>query len=373
MAIPIVCPKCGKVRQVPDDLAGKRVKCKCGEVFRVRSAVPPPPPELSSSSPSSQLDALLNEALPPAEDGLSPLGGQAGPLPGGLGPPPLAFGGRKSKSNTPLLVGLIGGAVVLVVLGLIVLLSSGGGSSGTVADAAVVQGAATPEEAFEVLTKSQMEKNWRANFAIHTPESQTRLVGGAAFLSAMSSQVSGSQDRALAVLRKYGVDPEALKPPTTLPLGDMQAFVKQMEQKQLAVAATVRDKAGFFAEAMAITDEAGSQAMEKVPGMTADVRGKIAEAKEQARLSLSTAKLSDVRIDGDKAQGTKTMTSSGRTETMPVHFRKIDGKWYIHQPPFSEMAKMGEHPGQPTSSPPANAKTAAPAPGGQAAQPAAKP
>lgn len=38
--IPVTCPTCGMQKNVPDEQAGKKAKCRCGEVIRIPDANP---------------------------------------------------------------------------------------------------------------------------------------------------------------------------------------------------------------------------------------------------------------------------------------------------------------------------------------------
>ena len=59
MPIPVNCPGCEKLHQVPDQFAGKRIRCpKCGERIPVPLLVQPPAPslevDLSEDPPSAK-------------------------------------------------------------------------------------------------------------------------------------------------------------------------------------------------------------------------------------------------------------------------------------------------------------------------------
>jgi hypothetical protein len=60
MPIEVKCPKCGRGHQARDELAGKRVKCSCGEALQVPATRSP------CANPASLLDDLLPSAPPPA-------------------------------------------------------------------------------------------------------------------------------------------------------------------------------------------------------------------------------------------------------------------------------------------------------------------
>jgi hypothetical protein len=70
MPITIKCPKCGRSHRAREALAGKRVKCSCGEALQVPAAASP------SAAPAGLLDELLPGVPPPAATGLA----SGGPL-----------------------------------------------------------------------------------------------------------------------------------------------------------------------------------------------------------------------------------------------------------------------------------------------------
>lgn len=72
MAIALTCSACGKVLKVKDELAGKRIKCPCGEILRVPVAEPPPDDgyEVVESAPEPKTPPRRVKKLdsPPAEE-----------------------------------------------------------------------------------------------------------------------------------------------------------------------------------------------------------------------------------------------------------------------------------------------------------------
>ena len=72
----------------------------------------------------------------------------------------------------------------------------------------------------------------------------------------------------------------------------------------------------------------------KLPGMDL---AKLREKVEQAR---KNAKLVDVQIDGDTAQGQEVMSFGGNEVKTPIEFRKIDGSWLLYKADV-DFSKMG--------------------------------
>src|SRR5262245_19372299 len=67
MPISTNCPKCAALFRLPDELAGRRVKCqRCGQIFQAPAAAAPaavsPPPPPSAPSPPSRPEKLAPAA-----------------------------------------------------------------------------------------------------------------------------------------------------------------------------------------------------------------------------------------------------------------------------------------------------------------------
>ena len=71
------------------------------------------------------------------------------------------------------------------------------------------------------------------------------------------------------------------------------------------------------------------------------MRAEVERAQTEARLV-------DLRITGDAAEGKQSISFQGRSLEKPIHFRKIDGKWYMHQPDLfaGQGAESGAIPGR---------------------------
>lgn len=52
MPISFRCPSCGKTFKVGEDLAGKRAKCNCGQVFQIPAPAQPPPAQPTPMQPA---------------------------------------------------------------------------------------------------------------------------------------------------------------------------------------------------------------------------------------------------------------------------------------------------------------------------------
>jgi len=353
MAISIQCPQCGKSYNLRDDLAGKRVKCKCGQAF-----VAPEPAATEEfedlGTGSDGLSDLFDEAMPPATGG-AVLGGPAQtPI-----QPMLSPGRRPSKDSgmSPLVLTAIigGGAAVVLFIGLMVFLMTGSkdptaaddaGKPGSGEATEGLSGFATPEEAFEALQKATVDQDWAAQLAVHAPESRERIVGGAAYTTLMLSQASGPSPEIVEILKKHGIDDSvSVQTPSATQTADMEGMLQRVEKQQGELAAMIKDKSAFYVELMPVLERVSVEMASKLPGMAA-LREKAEQMQEQAQKAQAEAKLIDVEITGDTAQGKRQVPFQGRTLDVPVHFRRIDQRWYIHQPTAREAMEMGRKIGQ---------------------------
>jgi len=123
MTIRVTCPSCGRQYGCPDELAGRKVKCKaCQAVI----AIPAPRPRDRETEPSAFAEAI-DEVLSRQEAN----GGVPGPAPASAAFQP---GARKSggKSSSNAMIYIFAGvpmAIGVTVL-LVMLMAGGGGGSG---------------------------------------------------------------------------------------------------------------------------------------------------------------------------------------------------------------------------------------------------
>ena len=57
----------------------------------------------------------------------------------------------------------------------------------------------------------------------------------------------------------------------------------------------------------------------------------MAEMQAEAERAQAEAQLGNVQITGDTAQAQATTVFQGQSHTGTINFKKIDGKWYIHE------------------------------------------
>lgn len=363
MVISIKCPRCGQQYNLRNELADKRCKCRCGHAF----VVPKPAPgteaaDFGDDSESDRLSDLFDEALPLAAGGPAPCESIGGDFAEAASERVLRAVKPRAKRSSPntLVIGAIvgGSAVAVLLIGLTIFMMAGsGGSDGTAAsngaagqadsDAKELGGFATPEEAFDAFKKAMLAKDWASHLAVHTPESQERIVGGLAYTAIMFSQFSDSKPEITELLKKHGVGESMLKAqPSDMRPGDFKEMFQKIQQQQRQLAAAVKDKSTFYIEMMALLEKGGTEWAEKLPGMSSSPGKNAEQAREEAERARAEAKLVDVQISGDTAEGKQALPWRGRTMNLPVYFRRIDGRWYIHQPGMAEAMEMGKQIGQ---------------------------
>jgi len=99
MAIKVTCPECFRDYQIPDQYAGKKVKCKgCGAAIRVEED-----PELEDTSFASPLPTSF-PASPPPRAGSKPAVAKRKPTP------------RSTSNATKWILGILAGGLALIVL-----------------------------------------------------------------------------------------------------------------------------------------------------------------------------------------------------------------------------------------------------------------
>ncbi len=311
MAIHVQCPQCGHAYQFRDHLAGQQIDCRCGSLL------------LIPSGPTA------SESQPPA----------VSPLPGEMA---VVGRGVRVSRTTLALAGIAGLAVVaLAVLGIWGLKALGilAGPEGPLA------GYASPDDAFQAEKEAVARKDWKTALAAWAPESRDRMVGWWALAAVEAARVD-PQVRPLLARHGVDLDAELKKAPAAIPLGlvdptrflDPAAFleprklldpkallnpkgwqevIRKADERSRGLAAAIRDKPEFYADLRDYLETAGSKLEEKA-GLPKII---------SARL-LADSRLTDVVIEGDTARGQRVFSLLGRSFKPPVHFRRIDGRWY---------------------------------------------
>ncbi|MDB4534256.1 hypothetical protein N9242_05230 [Vicingaceae bacterium] len=166
----------------------------------------------------------------------------------------------------------------------------------------------TPEKAFEAFNDAGENENWKKLMSCVSEESVDEMAGGMVFMGAMSaamSEMPGGDEKTKAaakeigdLLKKHGVADMKMDDMKPGSAPDPAALTKGIKNKKAFVIDMMN--------AMAKLGEGG-------PGK------KMSDA-------FGGAKLSDVKIDGDKATG-KVVDKEG--DESPMNFVKEDGGWKI--------------------------------------------
>lgn len=371
MAIAIKCPACGRGYKLKDELAGKRVKCQCGQPIIV-----PRPAEVAKSADAayavgetvqSAVTSMIDEEIAAAAKKAA-----AETTPGLRDAEALAAveerraikRGQWTRKQKNLFAG-IGVAAGCLVAAVVVYL---------VVAAALKPGYSTPEDAFRANREAVAKRNWRAEFLTLDPESQDRVVGATAwsgvYMAAESPKVAAvlkkhglgeavdavkaEQEAARESLKKYeeqAMNPVAAAAMTDatasadedasseedesededLPIGGMFADI---DAKQRQYAAAIGDKTAFYTEMVEALDEEFKASLPE----NAVLRMMALDPRNDLLRALAQADLSDVKIDGDKAQGKMTVVLGGERVDSPAMFKRIDGRWLVHLPEAGDLS-----------------------------------
>jgi hypothetical protein len=144
-----------------------------------------------------------------------------------------------------------------------------------------------------------------------------------------------SEPKLMEILERHGVDASILgeEAPEAKPENTAQ-IAARAEKLQQQLAAAIKDKQAFYVEMKTGIEKVKE---ERQKNASAQMWAEAAQLQADAEKAHTEAKLGDLQIDGDSAQANKTMTLQGTTINLPVHFRRIDGRWYMHVPdPLSQ-------------------------------------
>jgi hypothetical protein len=356
VSIAIKCPGCGKSYSLREDLAGRRVKCKCDQAMKVPDVAAKP----DAMDGLDALGSLLDDELPPTE--AKPSGSakrdpaaKASLKPGGRpsrksAPAKIKIRWAKGKGGdpSPMLNALMGLGVVAGVSLVVAVIAF-----------AVMRsfrpGYASPEEAFAVHQEALFKKNWGSLIRTYSAESQEVLVGGMLMMASIPMIESSSLVQ--AVLEKHGVDGMMKKDESAdgsgkpsvgdlegaaadgeqetseeeeaeVALPDYAALAREAEERRKKALSAIEDKAVFYVDFMAAMEAERDKHLPENPMLQVWSKKPAGEA----RRALAAAKLDNLTIDGDTAEGEMSFKLPGEEDAIvaPVAFKKSDGRWLIH-------------------------------------------
>jgi hypothetical protein len=169
----------------------------------------------------------------------------------------------------------------------------------------------TPKAVFEAAEAARKKGDFKGFLDCFTPASHKRMAGDLAY-KGLAMKADADQGRAPArfkeklkpiikVLQKHGLTEKATKKIMR------ESFSTDRDKAMRALAGLIKDPAAFAAEFM--------PAMEKFAGPP--------PSKEKP-----TARLTDIKIDGDRAKGT-LVVSDGFSRKQPIQFARVSGGWRI--------------------------------------------
>ena len=350
VSIAIKCSGCKKVYKLRDELAGKRVKCQCGQAMKI-PALPEKPAAVDGLDP---MGAFLDGALPPTE-AAKPGGPRQTPAvePAAKSAPAKIKKKATKKENgelSPRVAKLMGLGMVVCFLGGIAVVTF-------FVMRSYRPGSASPEEAFAAHQAAMSRDDCRLLMRAYSAESHAVLADG---MLAFASESRGGESRGgqslaesstfvKAVLQKHGVagmlggkdesaggsdqaaadgQEETSQEQEAQVAQDSEALAREAGQRRKKAVSAIKDKATFCKEYwLAIKDER-NKTLPRDPVKQFAARKQEADRREY----LVAGRLGNVKIDGDTATGEMTYNLPEESEAMvaPVAFKKNDGRWFLH-------------------------------------------
>ncbi len=306
MSIAIKCPGCGKDYNVKEDLAGKRVKCKCGQAMKVPAAV----------DASDPMGSLLDEALPPTE-ATKPGGPRRAPAakPAETSAPVKTKKKAKKKSDDMSPVG-----VALVGVGMVAVLLAGVGVAAFFLMRSYRPGSASPEEAFKARKEAVDRDDSRMIARVYSPGAHAALANvmlAFATESRKDGSLAESSTFIKEVLDNHGV--------AGMLGGEDESDAAAGRKKAVAA---IKNKSAFCRDYWMAIKEERNKTLPRDPVK----QGLARRIEENLREYLLLGSLSDVKIDGDTATGKMSYRLADETDPMvsPVAFKKCPGGWLLH-------------------------------------------
>jgi len=311
MAIHVQCPQCGHAYEFRNQLAGQQIDCRCGSVLSI------------------------------------PSGPAASETPTPAGSTPSVEQARKAGSPTIFRAALALAAIAALVVVAVVAFRTWGRGAAKPPDEpeGSLPGYASPEEAFQAEKEAVARKDWKAALGVLAPQSRDRMVGwwalGAVEVARVDPETRG-------LLARHGVDVEGelkqgpaaipmelldptrlldptawlepkklLDPKTLLNPQGLKEAIRKTDERSQRLAAAIRDKPEFYAELR-----------NRLEAVGAKWEGKAGLAKIVPAKLLADGQLTDVVIRGDTATGQQSFSFWGRSIRLPIHFQRIEGRWY---------------------------------------------
>jgi hypothetical protein len=203
-------------------------------------------------------------------------------------------------------------------------------------------GYGSPEEALAAHQQALLETDWHTLIHTYSPESREMLLDR--MLEILSWRIDESSSEIEAVLKKHGIaeiierdtsadaaeeggaDAAETAPEEQAPI-DYEELDRKREERRKELLASVEDKAALYVDLNEAIEAMVEQNLPENPMLAVYTKKPVGEA----RRLIARADFTDLEIDGDAAEGKLSFKPSEEDEiTVPVRFKKIGGRWYIH-------------------------------------------
>jgi hypothetical protein len=174
----------------------------------------------------------------------------------------------------------------------------------------------TPDAAFKGMQTAAEKEDWKAFCETLTDDSRDMMAGsmafGGMFMSKMGALGAKEEDKAKLktideVLKKHGLTEEHFsklpKDPMPKDKAGQQAAMRKMVEP-------VKDKAAFVGDMM-----------KSMKSLSKDGESNFSMIK--------SAKLEELKVEGDTAKGVIVTQIKGQDKREPVEFRKVSGSWRV--------------------------------------------
>jgi hypothetical protein len=208
-------------------------------------------------------------------------------------------------------------------------------------------GYGSPEDAFAAHQQALLEKDWGTLIHTYSPESREMLLDR--MLEIVSWRSGQSSPEIEAALKKHGIA-EIMERDTPAPAAeeagadaadvaedapeepapiDYQQLARKKEERRKKLLASVEDKAALYVDLNEAIQAMVERNLPENPMLAVYTKKPV----EEARRLVARADFTDLEFDGDTAEGKLTFKPSEEDQiTVPVRFKKIGGRWYVHTP-----------------------------------------
>lgn len=184
----------------------------------------------------------------------------------------------------------------------------------------------SPQQVFKAMRDAQVAQDWEGMYRCMTPRSLDLSIGLCIFTVGYHEGNPDIGEPLRDILKKHGMDFDQIKKETRR-LNDSEEertgahllnFVRKITHK-------VKDKPAMLGEAMKW------QMTARMKRETENEKKEYREGMKKALQAVKAIRLVDVKIEGDKATGTRIIPDS--TDKNTIEFCKVNGSWLIEYDP----------------------------------------